>query len=105
MDLFATLGCDFLKVDVGFQPNNKTSVFNLGFWYYTSLDTNDSKKGEVSNPLLIFEQCASYPEDFYDSYIRDDPSWRATKIIAWASAIGSLSSLVSIFVKYRKEYS
>ena len=103
MDLFTSRGCDFLTVDVGFKALNKTSVFNVGFWYYTSLDgtIEFSNEQEYSggNSSFLFPECHAYPEEFYDLYI-DDPSWRATKIIAWASAIGSLVSLVSEFICY-----
>ena len=103
MDLFTSRGCDFLKVDVGFKALNKTSVFNVGFWYYTSHDVANelSNKQEQHGDFLpfLFPECHAYPEEFYDLYI-DDPSWRATKIIAWASAIGSLVSLVSAFICY-----
>ena len=85
LSTYVALGCNFITVDVGFEPENLAvqSTFDLGLWSYPP-----SATGEGGG------KCLKYPDAFTKEFIAGDPMWvfsRASSLLVllmgWASLI------------------
>lgn len=90
LSLYSATGCDFIRVDIDFTPENRawnSSKAELGLFLYQSGKEDANKY--VS--FFGFDGCRFYTEEFLDEFV-DGDSFSISRIVAYVT-IGS-----SIFV-------
>ena len=110
LDIYSSLNCAFIRVDVGFTPVNEQwseNIIDVGFWSYnkgedhfTDILENQNVtqiQPQASSSTFLFPHCSSYEEDFKDYFIEGDRAWSAAKIMALSSGIASITIIVSFF--------
>jgi len=101
LDIYSSLDCNFIRVNVGFTPFNEEwsePSFNVGFWTHQTdpLHSQNSTEIEKTNPLLSFKGCEPYSTGFHKSFIQGDRAWTAASIMAYCSGIAGLTAMVSL---------
>ena len=79
---------------MGFTPSNEAwnqSTAELGLFYYqTGVDNIDNIVGAVT------DGCEWYGDDFSETFINEDRTWKVARIMGMISGIASLIAMVSI---------
>jgi hypothetical protein len=93
LDLYSSLGCEFLNVDVGFIPSNPAwnqSTAALGlFQYHSGMEGSDV----LTN--VFVEGCRRYSNEFESVFVDGDRTWEVTRIMAYISGAGGILATVS----------
>lgn len=100
--LYASVGCDFLQVNVGFSPSNDSwneSTAELGLFLYQSGEAETNKYREA-----LLDGCRWYEDDFTEEFIEDDRTWNVARIMAYISGGASIVATVSISYTTRRMY-
>jgi hypothetical protein len=98
LSLFSTSGCDFLQVNVGFMPSNTVwneSSIDLGLFLYQSGDVDAS-----SYSISYLDGCRHYSDEFQQSFIDGDRTWRVARIMAYVACGASVLTTVSVITIY-----
>ena len=81
LDIYCSAGCDFVRLDIGFEPMNEawnqTSV-NLGFFLYDASSQNVADVAETSGNMLLdtfHPSCRTYESAFDSFFIDGDQTW------------------------------
>lgn len=93
LSLYSASGCDFMQVNVGFTPSNDVwneSSIDLGLFLYQSGDVDASS---YSSPYL--KGCRRYSDEFTDSFISGDRTWKVARIMAYVAGGASILATVS----------
>jgi hypothetical protein len=93
MSLYASAGCDFVRVDVGFTPSNEAwnqSTAQLGLFFYQSGAPETNKYREA-----LLDGCQWYDDDFNEAFIDEDRTWKVARIMAYISGYSSMVATVS----------
>jgi hypothetical protein len=93
MSIYASSGCDFIRVDVGFTPSNEAwnqSTAQLGLFFYQSGEPETNKYRAA-----IIDGCQRYDGDFSEAFIGEDRTWKVARIMAYVSGCASMVSTVS----------
>lgn len=84
LSISSTLGCDFVRVSIGFVPVNPTynssSLLEGGLWRFSQPTTNDNA------------YCESYSVEFEQDFIQGDLAWRMARIMAWIAGSSAASA-------------
>jgi hypothetical protein len=92
LDLYSFVSCQFLQINIGFNPSNigwNQSTANVGIFYYET-DSPDGKFGDDLAP-----GCQQYSDAFEQQFIDGDKTWQASRVFAMISAISSMLAAVS----------
>jgi hypothetical protein len=92
LDLYSSFSCEFLQVNVGFNPSNmgwNQSTANIGIFFYEagSLDTQFGDN--------IVPGCVRYSDEFEQQFVDGDKTWTATQIMAMIAAVAGMIAAVS----------
>lgn len=93
LDLYSFVSCDFLEINIGFNPSNtgwNQSTANVGLFYYETGELGE-KFGDNLAP-----GCVSYSDAFEEQFINGDRTWQATRVMGMITAISGMISVVSI---------
>jgi hypothetical protein len=78
LDVYGSLGCNFINLDIGVDPINvgwnKTSVLDFGLFYYS-----DSEKTNVGAPFYmeaIHPECRKFEDVFSEYFVDGDKTWK-----------------------------
>ena len=94
LDLYATIDCDFIKVDVGFIPANAAwnqSTASIGIFQYSVY-----AEANLIDDLAV-EGCTRFSQHFEASFVENDRTWEVTRIMAYISGISAIIASVSGF--------
>lgn len=92
LDLYSSFGCEFLQVNVGFNPSNigwNQSTANIGIFFHETGTLGDEFGDNV------VEGCVRYSDAFEQQFIDGDKTWTATQIMALVAAISGMVATVS----------
>ena len=104
LDVYSSLDCKFIQVNVGFAPVNPEwtkPTIGAGFWTFQSDDelvlgfSNSTRMTAPSESLFTFPGCSQYSTEFKDSFIQGDRAWSAAAIMAYCSGVAGLTATVS----------
>jgi len=94
--LYSTIGCDFIRVDIGFTPANtgwNSSQVNLGLFLY------QSEKEDTNKYFSFFlGGCRLYTEEFIDEFIDDDRTFFVAQIMAFVAAGASILATITTWL-------
>lgn len=97
MDLYSTAGCEFMHVNVGFQPSNEAwnqTSADVGLFFYQSNDfSNENRYKE-----MIHSGCQNYADDFNEYFIKGDRTWSVAKIMAYISGSAGILGTVTAWL-------
>ncbi len=96
LSLYSAVGCDFVRVNVGFTPTNdgwNRSTLEIGLFLYQSGEQEVDKYREV-----LVEGCRFYETSFSQAFIDDDRTWKVATIMAHISGIASIVASVGYFL-------
>jgi len=96
MSLYASAGCDFVRVDVGFTPSNEAwnqSTAELGLFFYQSGILAPNKYRAA-----ILDGCERYEYDFNEAFINEDRTWKVARIMAYISGGASMVATVTAWL-------
>lgn len=102
--LYSAAGCDFLRLDVGFVPSNgawNENTIDLGLFLYRGGDEEPQQhqQQQVGGTNLFqetfVEGCRGYSDEFVDSFIDGDRTWRVSRIMAYIAGGASILATVS----------
>mmetsp|Transcript_36661 Transcript_36661/g.44818 ORF Transcript_36661/g.44818 Transcript_36661/m.44818 type:complete len:487 (+) Transcript_36661:94-1554(+) len=96
MDLYASRSCDFMKVNVGFEPTNdvwNSATAEIGFWSYQS-----GNYETVRDYKNLYPGCMNFSQEFTDYFIGEDKVWTAVRIMSMASDICGLIGVCAIWI-------
>ncbi|KAL7541667.1 hypothetical protein ACHAWF_006991 [Thalassiosira exigua] len=96
LDVCASTGCDFIRMDIGFDPRNDVwgdSRAQLGLFSF------DSRERERNKWKRSFHDgCRTYSEAFDASFVGNDQAWRISRIMAYVSGVASLVALATAWL-------
>jgi hypothetical protein len=94
LSIYAAYGCDFVRVEIGFIPSNRSwnesSSAEFGMFSYQSGEPVTDKYREA-----FLNGCRLYPDRFSDIFIDGDRTWKVARMMAYVSGIASLVGTVS----------
>ena len=100
LDVYSSLGCEFMTVNIGFEPSNlawNQSVAELGMFYFK--DNNHLALLEEEDQPWYVEQfhsgCERHGAIFSEYFINGDRTWGVSRIMAFIAAIAGLVATVS----------
>lgn len=94
LDLYSSFSCEFLQVNVGFNPSNvgwNQSTVNIGIFFFES-ESLDEEFGDN-----VVKGCVRFSDSFEQQFIKGDKTWTATQIMALVAAISGMIATVSTF--------
>lgn len=92
LDLYSFVSCDFLEINIGFNPTNtgwNQSTASVGLFYYET-----GEMGEEFGDNLA-PGCVRYSDSFEQQFIDGDRTWQASRVMGMISAISGMISAVS----------
>lgn len=92
LDLYSFVSCQFLQINIGFNPSNSgwnQSTANVGIFFYET-GALAEKFGDNLAP-----GCQMYSDAFEQQFIDGDKTWQASRIMGMISAISGLLAAVS----------
>ena len=99
-DLYSTFGCDFVHVDVGYEPVNpgwNQQKLDLGMFFYNNHDKNTD--GGVL--MQAFHQgCRRYTPAMNQYFIGADQVWLVSRIISSISGSAGFFATVSDYALF-----
>ena len=113
VSLYSSSGCQFVKVQIGFTPNNvawNESRAELGLFYYYNNNNRDdafttttsssltSQQYDEMNNDLFFSGCTWYTDTFQDKVIDRDRTWRVSRIMAMIAVSSSLLVTLTLWM-------
>jgi hypothetical protein len=93
LDIYASLDCNFIHIDVGFIPANLTlnqSVISVGLFQYHSFEQK-----QIFQDIKL-SGCSRYSSEFETQFVGNDPTWKVTRILAYLSGASSILATVRI---------
>lgn len=95
LDIFCTIGCGFISLDVGFQPINEAwpkQKLEFGLYSFQS-GLNNSNERPFMN--VFHPGCAEYDDLFKEFFVNGDKTWIMSQIMGIVSAsAGGLATVV-----------
>ena len=98
MSSSAALGCQFVRIDVGFKPTNmrlRAEGVEVGVWSFSSeaiaYDEGDTRMG-----------CLKYPQGFSKRFITGDSKWVCARFAGVVGMMAGFVVLVSSFFRFVK---
>lgn len=98
LSLYSATGCDFIRVDIDFTPENRawnSSKAELGLFLYQSGKEDANKY--VS--FFGFDGCRFYTEEFLDEFV-DGDSFSISRIVAYVTIGSSIFVMVDNIVAF-----
>jgi len=95
LDIYSSIGCEYVRLDVGFQPLNEAwnqTTADLGIFNMINSD------GDVGDGLNNDLHCNSYDHIFNEHFISGDKTWSVARIMAYLSASTGLLAMVLIWL-------
>jgi hypothetical protein len=95
LDIYSSLDCEFLKVNVGFLPSNQAwnqTTATLGLFQF-QVEQEPDLWGE-----LLVEGCNRYSDEFQTQFVDRDRTWEVTQVVAYISGISGILATVRIIV-------
>jgi len=96
LDLYTTFGCDFVHIDVGFQPVNQgwnQQILDVGMFFYNSHNASVTDGGVL---MEAFHQgCRRYDPTMIQYLIGSDQVWLVSRIISAISGSSGFFATVS----------
>ncbi len=101
LDLYGTMGCNSLHLDVGMEPLNtawnKTSM-DLGLFHFRSDEMNEMGQNHDFLMSALHPECHRYDALFNEYFIDGDKTWKMSQYMAYisgsAGCIATVSSIV-----------
>ena len=96
LDVFSSTGCEFIQMDIGFDPINEAwqdSQASLGIFSFDSKETDLNKWKRAFN-----NSCQPYSDEFTSSFFRVDQSWVIAKVLARISGISSAVAFATVWL-------
>ena len=97
LDIYCSAGCDFVRLDIGFEPMNEAwnqTSANLGFFLY---DASGQNVADTSGNILLdtfHPSCRSYDSAFDSFFVDGDQTWTVRSETSFTSSfINSLMLL------------
>ena len=91
MDIYSSIDCNFMHVDVGFIPSNAAwnqSTATLGLFQFNA----DAETDLLSD--LTVQGCTQFSSQFKSQFIDGDKTWEVIRIMAYISGIsGSIAAV------------
>lgn len=108
LDMYGTLGCNLIHVDVGMETRNaawnETSI-EIGLFHYTSsnvqaedLEGVDTAADTLSVMNTLHPECRRYDSIFEEYFIEGDQSWKVSQYMAMISACAGCFATVVIWM-------
>lgn len=109
LDMYATLGCNLIHVDIGVEPRNagwnQTSI-EIGLFHYTMSNVQVEGVGYNSDGIdtvddtfffmdTLHPKCRRYDSIFKEYFIDGDQSWKVSQYMAMISAGAGCFATVS----------
>lgn len=96
LSLISSVGCDFIEVDVGFQPVNKgwnfqTQSANFGILFYH----NETMDHENKYRNALHNGCQLFSEEFKNKFVNNDRTFKMVRAMTLISAISCGIATVS----------
>lgn len=98
LTLLTTFSCNFLKVDIGFEPSNNEwgeETLHVGPWYYRIGANEVSTDAEGLNSFIDGfrrDSCSGYTNELKASFIDSDSVWQFARV---SLLIGAISAIVA----------
>lgn len=100
LDLYSSLDCHFLRVNIGFTPANEEwsdPQIDVGFWsYHGDEGVVDNQPPFRNDKIYILPGCTEYSPEFSDFFIGGDKAWSAAKIMGMTSGVAGAIACVSL---------
>lgn len=96
LDVFSSTGCDFIRMDIGFEPINdewQKSQASLGLFSFDSQEIDKNKWKRSFN-----NGCQLYSDDFESEFLGSDQSWQIARILADISGISSAIACATVWL-------
>ena len=98
LSIYSSLGCDFIRVNVGFTPSNdgwNQSTAEFGIFMFQSGELEDDTN-DIQRTFL--EGCQWYPDDFEAEFIESDRTWKTTEIMGYVSGVSSIIAMITAWL-------
>ena len=97
-DIYSSMGCDFIRMDIGFVPLNGVwsefdSQAQIGVFNFDSHETDRNKWKRRFN-----DGCQAYSNNFVNTFIATDQSWYISRMISYVSGLSSLVALATAWL-------
>jgi len=99
LDAYCCTGCNFINVDVGFQPINEAwdnSSINLGLFFYQNKESNTDV--DLIWMDKVHSTCHNFSPDFEDYFITGDKTWWISRLMAYISLGGGCMATFMIWL-------
>lgn len=97
LDLYTTFGCNFIHVDIGFQPVNQgwnQQKLDVGIFFFNNHDVAFTDGGILME--TFHRGCRRYTPNMNQDLIGSDQIWIISRIISWISGCAGFSATVSV---------
>ncbi len=100
LDLYGTMGCNSLHLEVGMEPLNtawnKTSM-DLGLFHFRSDEMDDMSQNNDFLMNALHPECQRYDSLFNEYFIDGDKTWKMSQYMAYISgSAGCIATVSSI---------
>jgi hypothetical protein len=97
---YSSAGCKLINIDIGFTPSNpawnQTSEADIGLFFY--YDQNRAAREENKYKELFHDGCSWYTEEFNDSFISKDRTWKVARVMSLISVSGSFIAALTTWI-------
>jgi len=96
-----TFSCNFLEIDIGFEPSNNEwgeAKLSIGPWYYKTGANEELSGAEGLNSFIDGfrrDSCSGYTDELKSSFIDSDSVWQFARV---SLLIGGISALVATVI-------
>lgn len=121
LDLYSSLDCHFIHVDVGFLPSNaewNSTTVDIGLFTMqdgpvsidaaaattastaspsteSPLSSSAASSSRYNQPFFV-EGCRQYEDDFHKFFISEDNTWEVARIMTVVSGVAGIVAMVSV---------
>jgi len=105
LDIYSSLGCEFMTVNIGFEPSNLAwgdARADLGLFYFQQGYQEGNITGVIpSSPWYVetfHAGCKRYDETFSEYFIDGDRTWGLSRIMAFIAAGAGLVATMTVWL-------
>jgi hypothetical protein len=89
---YSSAGCQLMNIDIGFTPSNvawnHSSTADIGLFFY--YDQSNASVEQNKYKEIFHNGCTWYTDDFDESFISKDRTWKVARVMALISISGSI---------------